>query len=158
MFIILFLYINQAQSDEQHYGQYSHVGTEVIYDLEFDEKNISYQYLYLVYSNKIIENYFLVSGLEKNKIKFDDVDFKMISNIEGFLQGIRFDSGAILFKTTEYCTQELSTNKNVSDLFLKEQGACRRLSSFEILGGSSFVFWIKKYIILFAILWIGYRG
>jgi hypothetical protein len=144
MFIILFFCIYQAQSDEQYYGQYSHIGTEVIYDLEFDEKNITYRYLYLVYNNKIIENYFLVSGLEKNKIKFDDVDSKMISNFEGYLQGIKSDNGSILFKTTEYCLQELSNNKNVSDLFSKEYGGCKRFSTFENLGKSNVKFWFKK--------------
>ncbi len=110
----------------------------------FDENKIVYRYLHIIYNEQKIINYFVVSGLEKGKIKFDDVDFKMLLNFESYLQSVKFNDGVIVFKTTEYCIDQLTSSKNLPDLFLKENGACNRFSTFETQGEISFVFWYKK--------------
>lgn len=138
--IVLFIY--QTRSDDQLRTKYSNIGTELIYDL--NDKSIAYHYLYLIYNNQSIEKYFLISGHDKNKIKFEDVSPKMLKNLENHLMLIKSGNGVILFKTTEYCLKELIESKSVIDLFLKENGACNRFSTFENLGNTSFVFWYKK--------------
>lgn len=110
----------------------------------FDESKIVYRYLHIIYNEQKIINYFVVSGLEKEKVKFDDIDLKIILNFESYLQSLKFNDGVVVFKTTEHCLSQLSSSKNLPDLFLKENGPCNRFSKLENLGKTSFVFWYKK--------------
>ncbi len=108
-----------------------------------EDANPEFLYVYVNYQNQKIDNYFLVVGLEKNKIKFSDVSSSSIYGLQEYLKLKKIESGTILLKTSEICLQDLSDNKGQHS-FDNEYGSCRRSSVIEGLGNSSFVFWLKK--------------
>ena len=110
----------------------------------FDETKIIFRYLHLTYTDHKIKSYFVVSGFEKNKIKFDEVDPKAILSFESYLNDQNKQTGTVVFKTTEYCLAELAENKKTLDLFKNESGVCDRWSKIENLSPSVSLFWFKK--------------
>lgn len=108
-----------------------------------EDMNPEFLYVYINYQNKKIDNYFLVVGLEKNKIKFSEVSSSSIYGFQEYLKIKKIESGTIFLKTSEICLQDLSENKGLHS-FDSEYGSCRRSSVVENLGNTSFVFWYKK--------------
>ncbi len=95
------------------------------------------------YKNQKVEHYFLVVGLEKNKIKFEEVKLDSILGFQEYLKLKNTEAGTILLKTSEMCLNDLSKNEGLHS-FDNEYGTCKRSSSFKNLGNNIFTFWLKK--------------
>ena len=108
-----------------------------------EDPNPEFLYVYVNYQNQKIDNYFLVVGLEKNKIKFSEVSQISILGFQEYLKLKKNESGTILLKTSEVCLQDLSEGAGQHS-FDSEYGSCRRSSVVESLGNTSFVFRFKK--------------
>ena len=111
-------------------------------DIQANE-NPEYKYIYINYRNQKVEQYFLVVGLERNKIKFEEVDSKAILGFQNYLKFKNAEAGTILLKTEEMCLIDLSKNEGLHS-FENEYAICKRSSSFENLGNNTFIFWLKK--------------
>jgi hypothetical protein len=109
-----------------------------------EDANPEFLYVYVNYQNQKIDNYFLVVGLEKNKIKFSDIDSKVIIGLEKYLNYKKNEDGVFIFKTTPFCIIDLTEGKNVNYSFDSEYGDCRKKSTLQKTGASNFVFWYKK--------------
>ncbi len=107
-------------------------------------ENPEYKYIYLNYKNQKIEQYFLVVGLEKNKIKFEEVDSKAILGLEQYLNFKKNEDGVFLLKSTPFCLMDLSEGKNINYSFESEYGDCHKNSILTKNGSMAFIFWLKK--------------
>ena len=86
----------------------------------------------------------MVFGLEKNKIKFSDIDSKSILGLEQYLNFKKNEDGVFLLKATLFCLIDLSEGENINYSFESEYGDCHKNSILTKNGSIALNFWFKK--------------